>query len=534
MPFIDARKTDANTVVHADVCIVGAGAAGITLAKEFAGQHFRVLLLESGDVSFRHRPQLLYLGEDIGVENGSTATSRFRMFGGSTTRWAGQCRPLDAIDFEQRESIPHSGWPFDRQDLDPYYRRAHAIASLGPFDYDPSTWSSEAHGPLPADSELLETIIYQFGFPTDFGQLYRDDLQAAENVHVYLNANVVEIEADADNHGVTGLRVATFNGRRMRIEARHYVLACGGIENARLLLASNRVFNQGLGNEHDLVGRFFMDHAYFVMGYFQPAKPEYDQNYYVIEDYALMGSEQKICAGFALNERVRRNEALNGAAIYFNRRPRYKALPEYYSRGVKSFIHLVDVLRHTQLPNRHFGRHLCNALVGFRDVEKTLRRQLVDPWNPQPKQCLKAVIEATPDPESRVTLGERKDHFGMPRVRVDWRIEPSDKRGLNQLLAAMRHEFPRLGLGRLVENPSEDEAGWPMSMTGGKHHMGTTRMHVDPHRGVVDPSCRVHGLSNLYVAGSSVFVTAGYANPTLTIIALAIRLADHLKARMNP
>lgn len=532
MAFIDARKTDGTAAVSTDICIVGAGAAGITLAKEFAGQNFRVLLLESGDFTFRHRPQLLYLGENIGVETFSTARSRFRMFGGSTTRWGGHCRPLDVIDFEERDGISYSGWPFGRQELDPYYRRAHEVINLGPFEYNPSAWSSEANGALPTDSELLDTIIYQFSFPSNLGQVYREELRSAANVQVYLNANAVEIEINVYAKTVTGVQVATFNGKRLRIEARYYVLACGGIENPRLLLSSDRVVNTGLGNEHDLVGRYFMDHAYFLMGYYQPAKPEYDQNYYVIEDYDLVGREQKINAAFALNEKLRREEGLNGSAVYFVRRPRYKTLPEYYSRGGKSFIHLVDILRHDEMPNRRFGQHLCNVLVGFREVGVSLARQLAEAVKPQTILALRAVMEATPNPESRVALGERKDHFGMPRVRVDWRLNARDKRGLSRLLTAMHEEFPRLGLGRLVEDKSEDQAGWPPSMTGGKHHMGTTRMHVDPRKGVVDINCQVHSISNLYIAGSSVFPTAGYANPTLTIVALAIRLADHLKTQM--
>ena len=161
------------------------------------------------------------------------------------------------------------------------------------------------------------------------------------------------------------------------------------------------------------------------------------------------------------------------------------------------------------------------------------RRRAIELVRPQPRLALRTVIETTPRPDSRVTLGARRDRFGMPRIRVDWRLSADDLRGLNRLRAVLRREFERCGVGRLVDDESTDEAGWPSSMTGGKHHIGTTRMHADPHHGVVDPDCRVHGMSNLYVAGSSVFPTSGYANPTLTIVALALRLADHLKVRLR-
>jgi choline dehydrogenase-like flavoprotein len=532
MAFIDARRLN-GTSVTADVCIVGAGAAGIAIAREFAGSACRVALVESGGFDFRHRPQFLYLGTNIGIGSFSTGRSRFRLFGGSTTRWGRQCRPLDALDFEARDGVPNSGWPFGREHLEPYYRRAQNVCKLGPYDYAPATWSASDGGALPMDGDVLETKIYQFSFPSDFGQNYRHEFASAANVDVYLNANLIEIATDEHNRNVTRLLAATFNGRRMTFTANIYVLACGGIENARLLLASTSVASNGLGNEHGLVGRYFMDHPYFLMGFYEPATARYDKSYYVIEDYARVGHEQKINAAFALSERVLRRERLNACAIYFHRRPTYKTLPEYFSAPGKSFIHLIDVLRHQEIPDDQFARHLRNVFVGFDKVGRSLARQLAELARPRPRLALRAVLEPTPNPESRVMLGTRKDHFGMPRVLVDWRLNPADKRGLQRLLAVMHGEFTRLGLGRLVVDESSDDSGWPNSLTGGKHHMGTTRMHADPRKGVVDPQCRIHGLSNLYVAGSSVFPTSGYANPTLTIVALAIRLADHIKERLR-
>ena len=532
MSFIDARHIEAKTV-DADVCIVGAGAAGIAIATELLGQSCRVTLLESGDLKFRHRPQSLYQGEQIGLPNFSTARSRFRTFGGSTTRWGGQCRPLDALDFQPRPGIPHSGWPFGAAHLEPYYRHAQAVCQLGPFEYQPSAWRSSDGGALPLDGAQLDTKIYQFSWPMDLGKVYHSALARSDNVTVYLNANVIEIESDESAQNVTSLVVATFNSKRIRFTASAYVLACGGIENARLLLASNRIARQGLGNQHDLVGRFFMDHAYFLVGHFEPATASCDQSYYVIEDYGRVGREQKINAAFALSERIRRDERLNGTAIYFVRRPAYKTSPEYLSRGGMSFIHLVDVLRNHDLPDGNLGRHLRNIAVGAREVAVSLGRQLIEIARPRPRLALRAVLETTPNPESRVTLGIRRDFFGMPRVRVNWQINARDMRGLARLLEVMRQEFERCHIGRLVEYLSMGNNGWPISMTGGKHHMGTTRMHDDPRQGVVDSDCRVQGVSNLYVAGSSVFPTGGYANPTLTIVALALRLAEHLKRRLR-
>jgi choline dehydrogenase-like flavoprotein len=530
MTFHDARRLDVDSIT-ADVCIVGGGAAGITIARELSRGSQRVMLLESGEFAFRHRTQLLYLGTNTGLPNYSTARSRLRRFGGSTTRWGGQCRPLDPIDFQVRDGIEDSGWPIDRDELEPWYRRAQAVCNLGPYDYSATAWEPRYPSALKMASRRLDTKVYQFSHPRDFGVVYRAELAAARNVDVYLNANAVEVETDEHGRAVTGVRVATFGGRNVRARARTYVLATGGIENARLLLASNRTCTAGLGNAHDLVGRYFMDHAYFLSGYYLPSDPRYADSGYVIEDYDQVGSEQKFHLAFALHEDLLRAERLNGSALYFVPRPQYKALPEYFSPGGKSFIHLVDVLRHSELPDRRFRRHLLNIARGYRDVGRTLARQAAGLVRPRRLIALRSVIETTPNRDSRVRLGARKDHFGMPRVEVDWRLNPMDQRGLQRLLTVMSEEFARLKLGTLVLDPALDDLGWHSSMTGGKHHMGTTRMHADPRRGVVDANCRVHGIGNLYVSGSSVFPTGGYANPTLTIVALAMRLADHLGSR---
>jgi choline dehydrogenase-like flavoprotein len=532
MPYQDATRLHA-AEIQADVAIVGAGAAGIALALEFANHSARVVLLESGDFSHRHRTQFLYLGENIGRNNISTAFSRFRRFGGSTTRWGGQCRPLDPIDFEARPGMPLSGWPFDYFHLEPYYRRAQRVCNLGRYDYDDAqNWRAAEGGPLPLDSDLLQTRVYQFSHPTDFGAVYRAQLETADNIDVYLNANLVEILSEHGAAQVTGLRLATLAGRTFEVRAKHYVLACGGIENARLLLVSNGARSSGFGNEHDLVGRYFMDHAYTFPGYYEPAKAQFNRSFYVIEGYEQTGNNQKMVAAFSLSERVLREEGLNGCSVYLLRRPRYKTTAAYSSAGGRGLNHLIEILQHCELPDGRLQQSLKQIVGDFGNVCRSARDRIKGVLIRDKVLALRVALETTPCRESRVTLGPRKDRFGMPRVRVDWRINETDKRGYERLLQIMRNEFARLGLGRLVEHEQHDEDGWPSSVIGGKHHMGTTRMAANLRDGVVDPECQVHGIDNLHIAGSSVFPTGGYANPTLTIVALAIRLADRLKARL--
>ncbi len=527
--FHDARQLQAGAEIQADVCIVGAGAAGIAIARELIGGRERVALLTSGGLEFARGPQKLYAGDNVGRVGYTPYRSRVRMFGGSTTRWAGHCRPLERLDFERRDWVPHSGWPFSRDQLEPDYRRAQEVCRLGPYDYEPPTWSASGRQPLTVDPHTLDLRIYQFGHPTDFGKIYKGELEAARNVDVWLHADVLEIEVDGDVRRVTGLRVATSHGRCARFVADRYVLACGGLENPRLLLASNRVARGGLGNRHDLVGRFYTDHAFAFTGWFEPARPDLDRSLNVIEDYQRVGFEQRAHAAIALPERTIRAEGLNDCAVYFVRRPNYKIQPTYFTHGVKSLTQLADVLKGHDLVDRSVSRHLLNVAVGLPAVGTTFARRLTEVVRPRPRLALKTVVETTPNPDSRVTLGERRDALGVPRVRVDWRINAGDLRGFSRLYDVMRAELARLDLGRLVEDPAVDSEGWPVSFSSGMHHMGTTRMHDDPRQGVVDANCRVHDLANLYVAGGSVFPTGGVANPTLTIVALAIRLADHLK-----
>jgi choline dehydrogenase-like flavoprotein len=382
------------------------------------------------------------------------------------------------------------------------------------------------------DGEGLQTRVFQFGYPQDFGQLYRDELTRAGNVQLYLNANAVEIELHENGAQVVGLQLATLGGRRFQAVANAFVLAAGGIENPRLLLSSNRVEACGVGNRHDLVGRFFMDHPYFFTGYFEPSNAGYN-NLHLVEDYGRVGREQSAVALFSLSQELLRREALNNCGVFFIRRPNYKILPAYNSPGGRSFLHLLEILKHTELPDGGLRGHLGGVLNDPRSVGKIVAVGIKERFRPRYRQALRAQLEPTPNPDSRVLLGRRKDRLGMNRVEVDWRLNPGDKRSLIRIHELLAEALESRDLGRLVVDLAEYDGAWPGSMSGGKHHMGTTRMHQDPRRGVVDPDGKVHGISNLYVAGSSVFPTAGYANPTLTLVALALRLADHLKVRLG-
>jgi choline dehydrogenase-like flavoprotein len=360
----------------------------------------------------------------------------------------------------------------------------------------------------------------------NLGAVHQESLRAADNISVYLNANLLAIEPDADGSGVGQLQVAAGTSR-VGVRAQHYVLACGGIENPRILLANR------LGNRHDLVGRYFMDHPYIFPGYVEPDRHQTLPDDFVIQGYEGNQCTQAMHLALGLDERHIRTDDLNGTSAYLVRRPRYKTTAPYWSPGGQGLMHLVEVLQRREQLDGRLGRDLRQMLTDFPNLSRAAWGRLQGLWTSDDVPALRVAIEPTPSPESRVRLGGATDRWGVPRPEVHWRLNQRDRIGYERLLQALRTELPRVGIGRLVEHGGREPDGWAGGMIGGKHHMGTTRMHEDPRQGVVDADCRVHGMTNLFLAGSSVFPTGGYANPTLTIAALAIRLADRLKAGLR-
>ena len=264
----DARRLDNGSVIAGDLCIVGAGAAGISVALQFIGTGMRVLLLEGGGFDYEPAMQELYRGEVVGLPYFPLQAARLHYFGGTTGHWAGFCSTLDPIDFVVRDWVPYSGWPILRADLDPYYRRALPILQLGPDEWSAEAWHRRDATlvPFAFDPNVAWTKMWQFSPPARFGTLYRGPVVSAPDVHLYTHATVVEVEANESASTVTGLRVRTLEGKEHHVRASRYVLACSTIQNARLLLASNRQVSSGLGNGNDLVGRFFMEHLEMPSG----------------------------------------------------------------------------------------------------------------------------------------------------------------------------------------------------------------------------------------------------------------------------
>jgi choline dehydrogenase-like flavoprotein len=510
--FIDSTTLPDNALIKADICIIGAGAAGITLARDLAGGNRRIVVFESGGFDFSQETQHLYDGEAVGQPITPINADRVRYFGGSTNHWAGSCRPFDASDLE--------GWPFESTALEAYYRRAQEILQLGPFSYEPQDWATDQTRPLDfGPAARFRTGVFQNSPPTRFGTVYRQDLAAANNVSVYLQANLNNIETNDPASAVSGIGLACLSGRRFRAHARHYVLAAGGIENPRLLLNADHVQKGGLGNGFDLVGRYFMDHAY-VNG---AATIVFTDPHPKLGFYVLHPVRGQMMQGFLVpTSELRREEGLPVFNLGISR-----GNPPAGDFAKESLLTVYRDLMSGHIPD-HLGTHVANILAG---VERRSQQLYYNITHTAPEYYTTTYsLGSAPDPQSRVTLIDTVDAIGLRRVKLDWRLPADFDRTLRRAHELLAQELGRNGLGRLHLNPSAVSSEATKNARNSHHHMGTTRMHTDPRQGVVDANCRVHGIANLFVAGSSVFPTYSFDDPTMTIVALALRLSDHLKS----
>lgn len=547
--LIDAHTVEPGTLLEADICVVGTGPAGMTLLKRLAAPGIRLVAIESGGRLLNVENQALCEGKIISSDYpaGALMSSRRRQLGGTAHLWndeldAGQGNELvrlvqlDAIDFEKRSWVPHSGWPFSKSKLQPFYNEALEILGAGALpDNLPE---DKSHPEFLSSNGRVLTVLSQFVGRTVFSRDYPETVAQDDRITVYLNATVLELVTH--DNAVTFARVAAVPGREFQVAARFFVIAGGGIENARILLLSNRNSAPGLGNQHDLVGRFFMDHPSFRIGVLTPAKrnlfgsaAQYD--HHLVNGRCLMGK-------FTFRPETMRQEQMLNICITLGPRER-----DYESAAVKAVKRIIRS-RSKKDALRLIGRELQTIAGGWDELLVRCYHKLVkaEPvyfenkggWsrlaNPERrfhKFELCCLAEQAPNPENRVTLGDDVDRFGQRKTELHWRWSDVDLRSIGRAQELLKDDLQ--SLGELVTQRELDDGALP-SVATPHHHIGTTRMHDDPRYGVVDANCRVHGISNLYISGSSVFTTGGFANPTLTIVALALRLAYHLEELMKP
>jgi choline dehydrogenase-like flavoprotein len=513
--------------LDADVCIVGSGAAGLSLAAEFLGTRANIVVLESGAAKPTAWAHELDRVDRIGVEHRGTTAGRVRAFGGTTRAWGGQLLPLRQSELVSRSWVPHSGWPISGSVLEPYYRSAESMLGVDGPPYDGSVWDGFKAQPPRFDPSRFCYRFSQWAAlgRRNFGLLFGPALRKSPNVHVVLDATATSIKTDPSGARTIEVEAASRSGCAFVVNARYYVLACGAIETARLLLASGGVNGQGVANSSGLVGRFFQDHISCIAGEVRPRSRGAIQRLF---DPRYRGRTMYSCK-IELTDRAQRDlRTLNVMGhIKF-------AIPE--ALGLLEVKRMLQRVQEGKAPVPSI-REAAGLARGAAELARLMAIRLFESRRASPSRGairLHVDVEQAPNPDSRVRLIDDRDALGVRRALLDWRVGEAEVRTIQTFARLFAEAFEQAGLGQIdLAGPADfslDDG--PSAARDIYHQMGTTRMSASPRDGVVSPTLRCHDVDNLYVVGGSAFPAGGIANPTFTIIALALRLADELKERL--
>ena len=523
--IVDLNEANNLGSLTVDVCIVGAGAAGLAIASEMTSTSLTVAVAESGGMNFEAPTQALYDVDISGLPHPGSTLGRFRVCGGSTTMWGGQALPLTPLDFEPREWIPHSGWPISCDELKPFYPRACRFLLVDEMNFDTDLFLHLRTRPPAFNRSRLLYHFSKWSPKPSVREHYLPALRRSHNCTLLLHANVTEIVLDENSQQVLQVEVKSLGGRRAAIRAQAYVLCVGGIETARLLLANRKQRHNGVGNEHDLVGRFFQDHPSTIVGCLKTASPARAQK--VLNVFHKRGLKYSVrCT--ATPEWQRQNQTLN------------VSMGTTFAEDNSTLRDLKDIYSALREPRnrigRGFGRKLLRTLLHSSSAISPAYYFLLRgrSFAPRARMLIGITSEQQPNPESRVLLSEKLDALGIPRANVRWKLTDLTLHTIREFAATLREEFSKAGIGEIELEPwlVENSTEWTSHINDQFHHIGTTRMSDSPRAGVVNRNCQVHGVRNLFIAGSAVFPTSGHSNPTLTILALCMRLADRLKQEL--
>jgi choline dehydrogenase-like flavoprotein len=508
-----------------DLCVVGAGATGLALAAEFLGGTQRVIVLESGLREPDAPGDDLNILDSVGLRHDGWREGRVRSFGGTTRAWGGQLVPLRTSELAARPWVPGSGWPLGLAEIEPYYRRVERLLHIEGPPYDEATWRRLGIVPPAFDAAQFRIRFSQWAAlgRRNFAVLWRRELERSTNIAVLLDATTVAVQRTPDGAHCEAMRIRSRSGREARIRARSFVIACGGIETARLLLASPG----GVANSSGLVGRFFQDHISYIAGEVEPASRRAVQDLFDPRYVADTMYSVKIEPSDAAMRREGWLNAMGHVAFQ---------IPD-----ALGWMELRRILRSLQagrlaVPSRD---ETIAMLRGSAELTRlVLTRYLAKRRRSPDAGSIRLLVdtEQAPNCDSRVLLDSRVDALGMARARLDWRVTELERRTLTGFAQRIAAEFQRLGLGkvRLSEEPDFERRDALGAARDIFHHMGTARMSASARTGVTRPDLRCHDVDNLFVTGAAVFPAGGIANPTFTALALTLRLADHLKSTHAP
>ena len=520
----DGNELTESHEINADLCVIGCGVAGTVLATELSTRFPKIAVMETGSESFDIKQQELYAATNTHPIYPDPRYTRLRMLGGSSNHWENNTSPFDPIDFEKRDWVPDSGWPISYADLEPYYKEAAIYCGAGRQGYDYTHWqAATGHRAMTDKSDKVTTGISIFSTPpVRFFQAYGEAFKNSNSVDIYKHSCLVDIEYDENKAAVQSAVFINRKSARYQVKARIFVLCLGGIENARMLLHANQKYNNKLGNRSGALGRYFMDHPVVEAAHFYPSG---DDNFDFYKenkqgDYSVSGY-------FKVSDKQIRDKRLNNIRVPLIPRDNF-----YLSDGVSSFHILKDSFREGDIPD-YFGTHIVNFIKDIDMVAEGISRKkfdtkLFDDAKKIEAYMMYMMIEQTPSWDNKISLSDQLDTNGVPKIKIDWALKQSDVDNIWQVLEILARDFGQRSLGRLKTLKERSERIFTEHLGFASHHMGTTRMANKAENGVVDANLRVFGSENLFVTGSSPFVTGGHVPPTLTLVALTIRLAKHL------
>jgi len=508
--------------IFADVCIVGAGAAGITIAREFIGTNVKVCLLEAGGLEYQADSQKLYEASTSGFERRPTTATRLRYFGGTTNLWSGACAPFLDSDMDDRPWIKYSDWPIRQSDISKYYLKTAKILDLNDDDFSLRASWRKGIPSFNADKTQLETRVFKMSPPTRFGNKFQSQLSEEKNIQVLLNSPAINFLLSEDTGSISQVVFKPKNGKIAKVTAKTVVLACGGIENPRLLLLSKSQKKRGLGNSYDQVGRYLADHIRCWPASLHTRNPEKIMLPLEMAWTGPRGASTKVNHAFGLTKKEKQNLKVAGSWVYLK-------LTEHQDSGYRA-------LQHLSKSDQNVFSDLSKIATGFDEVTINLWRKFFtdrESWiNPSSLE-LQFEFEQTPHPDNRIILINELDSLGLPKAHLNWSLREADIHTIKTTVNAVGHKLSVEGMGRIkladwfMDSPEK----WSGNVLDTSHPSGTTKMSLSPATGVTDGDCQVWGVDGLYCAGSSLFPTAGSSNPTFTIVAMALRLADHIKKR---
>jgi hypothetical protein len=525
--IIDCSKKLPESNELYDVCIVGGGPSGISLALELAGKNAKVCLIESGGLKMSRKSQLLNRVKNVGIPYKDLSSQRGRLLGGTSNLWGGNCIPLDPLDFDKRNIEGRCHWPISYATLEPFVLKAQRLMGI-----DTAKFGTELLGKLGmsdasvADSDFSWKAWQFCEFPFRFGDRFHSELSLSENITVLLNANFVKCSFYDCGIKVKAVTATTLEGKTKQINAVKYVLACGGVENARLLL--NLVEQKGFPRlqQMDFVGKNFAEHPNATIGYLEgPGAAELYKSHKI--QYLDGNKEVKPGLGISSESQIKHG-ILNGIISVW-------PVPEENSAVTKAKL-LLELIR-----KKEFGiRFLVSTFLVLPSIVSLLphvrhrmKGGVISTPYKTDKFEVRLMTETVANPDSQIALMKQRDSVGLKTASLNWQLTRKDRQCFTSIANLAKDHFERhmdvtLELSDWVNDKDSD---WTKHInTNGHygHHMGTTKMGFSETDSVVDKNCKLHGIDNLYVTGSSVFPTFGFANPTLTIVALSLRLADHL------